>query len=309
MCGSAGLCRDQWRALRYGTENVNLIPGSSQAAGRSCTPQFGRVLTSSLFTTGVIAAYVLLEWLSFIHEYKGVPITPWNPGLGLVFGLVVLFGARYATVLFAGAVIAEIAILRSNLWWPIILALAAIIAGGYGVVAQVARGHLRLDAGLNRLRDVVLLLVTGVIGAALVAVVICLLLLADQELDLTDVLVAAGPLLIGDTIGIAVITPLTLRLALRPQPLLDHISLRMLTEFLLFVAVVVATLWVIAAGPNGSKLFYLIFLPVVAAAVRYGLDGACIGLAVAQIALVGLLHLYGYEANAFAEFQLMMLIL
>ena len=154
-----------------------------------------------------------------------------------------------------GAVIAEIAVLRSNLWWPIILGLAAIVAVGYGLVAQVARAYLRLDAGLNRLRDVVLLLVSGVGGAALVAVVICLLLLADQELDLTDVLVAAGPLLIGDIIGIAVITPLALRLALRPQPLLDHISLRMLTEFLFFVAVVIATLWVIAAEPNGSKLF------------------------------------------------------
>jgi two-component system, LuxR family, sensor kinase FixL len=289
---------------------VNLIAGSAQAAGRSCTSQFGRALTSGLFKTGVIAAYVLLEWLSFIHEYKGVPITPWNPGLGLVFGLIVLFGARYATVLFAGAVIAEIVILRSNLWWPIILALTTIIAGGYGLVAQVVRGHLRLDAGLNRLRDVVLLLLSGVIGAALVAVFICLLLLADQELDLADVLIAAGPLLIGDIIGIAVITPLTLRLALRPQPLLDHISLRMLLEFLLFVAVVIATLWVIvAAGPNGSKLFYVMFLPVVVAAVRYGLDGACIALTVTQLALVGLLHLYGYEANAFAEFQLLMLIL
>ena len=289
---------------------MNLIAGSAQAAGRSCTSQFGRALTSGLFKTGVIAAYVLLEWLSFIHEYKGVPITPWNPGLGLVFGLIVLFGARYATVLFAGAVIAEIVILRSNLWWPIILALTTIIAGGYGLVAQVVRGHLRLDAGLNRLRDVVLLLLSGVIGAALVAVFICLLLLADQELDLADVLVAAGPLLIGDIIGIAVITPLTLRLALRPQPLLDHISLRMLLEFLLFVAVVIATLWVIvAAGPNGSKLFYVMFLPVVVAAVRYGLDGACIALTVTQLALVGLLHLYRYEANAFAEFQLLMLIL
>jgi two-component system, LuxR family, sensor kinase FixL len=289
---------------------VNLIPGSSQAAGRSCTSQFDRALTSSLFTTGVIAAYVLLEWLSFIHEYKGVPVTPWNPGLGFVFGLIVLFGARYAIVLFAGAVIAEIAILRSNLWWPIILALPTSIAGGYGLVAQVARGYLRLDAGLNRLRDVILLLVSGVIGAALVAVFICLLLLADQELDFPDVLVAAGPLLIGDIIGIAVITPLTLRLALRPQPLLDHISLGMLSEFFLFGAIVIATLWVIvAAGPNGSKLFYLMFLPVVVAAVRYGLDGACIALAVTQLALVGLLHLYGYEANAFAEFQLLMLIL
>jgi two-component system, LuxR family, sensor kinase FixL len=286
------------------------ISGSSLAATRKCMSQFGTAPASSLLTIGVIAAYVLLEWVSFIHEYKGVPITPWNPGLGLVFGFTVLFGARYAAVLFAGAVIAEIAVLRTNLWWPIILGLAAIIAGGYGLVAQVVRGHLRLDAGLNRLRDVVLLLVSGAVGAALVAVFICLLLLADHELDLADVLVAAGPLLIGDIIGIAVITPLTLRLALHPQPLLDHFSLRMLMEFLLFVAVVIATLWVIVAvGPNGSKLFYVMFLPVVVAAVRYGLDGACIGLAVTQLALVGLLHLYGYEANAFAEFQLLMLIL
>ena len=98
----------------------NLISGSFLADARKCMSQFGTAPASSLLTTGVIAAYVLLEWVSFIHEYKGVPITPWNPGLGLVFGITVLFGARYAAVLFAGAVIAEIAVLRTNLWWPII---------------------------------------------------------------------------------------------------------------------------------------------------------------------------------------------
>src|SRR5262249_47915698 len=140
-------------------------------------------------------------------------------------------------------------------------------------------------AGLNRLRDVVLLLVSGAVGAVSVAVLICLLLLADDVLDLADVLVAAGPLLIGDIIGIAVITPLTLRLALHPQPLLDHISRRLSPELLVFVSGVVAALWIIVAlGPNGSKLFYLMSLPVVVAAVRYGLDGACIGLAVTQLA-------------------------
>jgi two-component system sensor kinase FixL len=302
---------------RYGTENVkwsgrvdSLIPGLSLVAGLRSMARFGTALPSGVVMTGVIAAYVLLEWVSFIHEYKGVPITPWNPGLGLVFGFMVLSGARYTAVLFVGAVIAEIAVLRSDLWWPIILGLAAIIAGGYGVVATMARRTMRLDAGLNRLRDVVLLMASGVVGAVLVAVFMCLLLLADQKLDLADVLVAAGPLLIGDIIGIAVITPLTLRLALHPQSLLDHVSLRMLLELLLFVAVVIAALWVIvAAGPNGSKLFYLMFLPVVVAAVRYGLDGACIGVAVTQLALVGLLHHHGYEVNVFAEFQLLMLVL
>jgi len=265
-------------------------------------------LASGALTTGIVAAYVVLEWASFIHEYKGVPITPWNPGLGLVFGFMILSGARYAVALFAGEIIAEIAVLRSNLAWPIILSIAAIIAGSYGLVATMARRTLQLDAGLNRLHDVVTLLISGIAGAVVVAVLICILLLADEELDLADVLVPGGPLLIGDIIGIAVITPLMLRLALHPQPLLDHISLRMLPELLLFAAIVIAALWVIVAAA-GPKLFYLTFLPVVVAAVRYGLDGACIGLAITQLALVGLLHRYDYEASAFAEFQLLMLVL
>ena len=63
-------------------------------------------------------------------------------------------------------------------------------------------------------------------------------------------------------------------------------------------------LWLIVGDrADGFKLFYLLFLPVVVAAVRHGLDGACIGLAVTQLGLVGLLHDYGYDAKAFTEFQ------
>src|SRR5262245_5274410 len=113
---------------------------------------------------GAAGGYVLLEWLSFIHEYKGVPITPWNPGLGLILALMILFGARFAVVLFAGAVIAEVAVLRSDLPWAIILAIAAIIAVGYGLVAKLARDNLHLDVGLNRLRDVAVLLISGLLG-------------------------------------------------------------------------------------------------------------------------------------------------
>src|SRR5262249_30719200 len=82
-----------------------------------------------------LAAYLVLEWVSFIHEYKGLPITPWNPGLGVVFALMVFAGSRYGIVLFAGVVLAEILVLKSKLEWPIILSIAAIIAAGYGVVA------------------------------------------------------------------------------------------------------------------------------------------------------------------------------
>jgi signal transduction histidine kinase len=290
-------------------EAGNGLPLAVRALSVARLPSF---VTSGLLMAGAAGGYVLLEWLSFIHEYKGVPITPWNPGLGLILAFMILFGARFAVVLFAGAVIAEVAVLRSNLPWAVILGIAGIIAVGYGLVAKLARDNLHLDVGLNRLRDVAVLLISGLLGALLVAAFISLLLLADEELDAGNVLVATGPLLIGDVIGIAVVTPLVLRLALHQRPLLDRILLRTVLELLLFVAVVITTLWLIlaAAGPSaGSRLFYLLFLPVVIAAVRHGLDGGCFALAITQFGLVGLLNLYGYDANAFTEYQLLMLVL
>ena len=264
-----------------------------------------------LLGAAFLAAYVLLEWLSFIHEYKGVPVTPWNPGLGAVFALMLFVGARYGIVLFVGVAIAEIAVLRSSLSWPIISGIAGIIAVGYAAMTVIARRGLAFDAGLNHLRDVLLLLVGGGLGATIVAVFVSLLLIADAQLDLGDLPFAALPLLVGDLIGIAVVTPLTLRLVLR-TPHLSARGLRVLApEVVLYVALVIVLLWFILGteSTSGFKFFYLFFLPVVAAAVRHGLDGACLGLALTQLGLVGLLHRHGYDANVFTEFQVLMLVL
>ena len=38
-------------------------------------------------------------------------------------------------------------------------------------------------------------------------------------------------------------------------------------------------LWAIGGSENGFRLFYLLFVPCVVAAVRHGLDGACFSLA------------------------------
>ena len=122
----------------------------------------------------------------------------------------VFAGTRYGIVLFAGVVLAEILVLKSKLEWPIILSIAAIIAAGYGVVALVLRKHFRIDIGLNHLSDVFVLLFAGISGAILVALMLSMLLLTDAEIDFGDVIVTFVPLLVGDAIGIAVMTPLTL---------------------------------------------------------------------------------------------------
>ena len=58
------------------------------------------------------SVYVVLEWTSFIHEHKGVPVTPWNPGLGVAFGVIVLRGPAYGLVLLVCVLIAEISCCR-----------------------------------------------------------------------------------------------------------------------------------------------------------------------------------------------------
>ena len=259
----------------------------------------------------LVMAYVALEWMSFIHEHKGVPVTPWNPGLGVAFGLIVLKGAAYGFALFACVVIAEIFVLQTDLAWPIILAIAAVIAASYTAAATLARGPLSLDIALSRVRDVLVLLVAGVAGAGVVAALLAVLLLTTNELDVSDLPKSALPLFVGDIIGIAVVTPLLLRLSGRWQELMEAISRPFLLEVLLFALATGFALWMIVGSdrPNDYKYFSLLFLPVVAVAVRHGIDGSCLALAATQLGLVALLRTYGYDAGVFTEFQIVMFVL
>ena len=134
-------------------------------------------------------------------------------------------------------------------------------------------------------------------------------LLAFGQLDMRDVVWASAPLLVGDIIGIAVMTPLLLRFVFRRREIALRRLLSLAPEGVLYVAMIGAALWAVVGSESlyGFRLFYLLFVPVVVAAVRHGLDGACLSLAVTQFGLIGLLHLSGYDARVFTEFQMLML--
>jgi two-component system sensor kinase FixL len=272
----------------------------------------GAVRLPTVLTAGaLLLAYVGLEWVSFIHEYKGVPVTPWNPGLGVAFALLVLKGAGYGLVLFAGVAVAEIFVLRTDLAWPVIFGMAAIVSASFAMAAVVARRYLRLDIGLSHVRDVLLLLAVGAAAAAASAALLSLLLLVADELTIGDLPKASVPLLVGDVIGIAVVTPLLLRLSLRWPDLTAKSMASLLPEAMLHLGAIGLTLWLVVGGlgPSDYKLLTLLFLPVLAAALRHGIDGSCATLAATQLGLVAVLHQYRYDASVFTEFQLVMLVL
>lgn len=257
-----------------------------------------------------LAAYVLLAWISFIHVHKGLPITPWDPGLGVLFALMAYAGPKAGFVLFGGVIIAEALAQHGEVGWPVVVGIAAITSLSYTAVTATARRTLRIDIGLFRLSDVLAMLATGLAGAVIDTVLLTLFLLAVGQLDLRDIVKVFSPLLIGDMIGIAVVTPLLLRFVFRQRSFAARDLFIIAPEGALYLLAIGAALWAVGnENLHGFRLFYLLFVPVVMAAVRHGLDGACFSLAVTQFGLIGLLHRSGYDAAAFTEFQAQMLVL
>jgi signal transduction histidine kinase len=279
-------------------------------AQRSFMPS-GSVIWQWTTIIGLAIGYVMLEWISFIHESKGLPLTPWNPGVGLVFACLILFGPIYGIALFAGVIVNELVVLQSTLEWPVILGIGAVVASGYTFVAAFIRRQFWLDVGLAHLRDVIILLLAAFIGSVAITLLLAAVLLTGGELGYGDIVLAATTFVVGDVLGIAVTTPLVLRFVRRLREQTLHLLAARIPEFALLVVVIVSALWLIAStgSADGYTLFYLLFFPVVVSAVRHGMDGACLALAVTQFGLVGLLHHHGYDWRIFTEFQVLMFVL
>ena len=244
--------------------------GTGVVSFQSFTP-----IVLAVGAAAAILAFIALEWLSFIHEYKGIPSTPWNPGLGVAFAFIMIAGWIGVLALFAGVVIAEIFVLHTQLEWPIIVAIGAIVSLSYGFVAWIGRRNLQLDVALIHLNDVLVLLATGLAGAAIVTVLLTAVLVATGPLGLRDVPYASIPLLVGDIIGIAVMTPLVLRIVRSPwrfdrpparrarhrkRSLRRHRRRRAMGDRR-------------QRERDGFKFFYVFFVPVVTAACATGSMG------------------------------------
>ena len=198
---------------------------------------------------------------------------------------------------------------RTQLAWPVIVLMALIVSAVFATAAVLVRRRLHLDVGLSRVRDVLTFLAAGTAASCISSALLGALLIGTNEMTLDDFAHAAIPLIVGDTIGIAVATPLILRLLHWRDDLIRVSAISLAMELALYFIIVGVALWLIVGteSPDSYKFVSLLFLPVVAAAVRYGIDGSCLSLALTQLALVAVLRWYGHDAAAFTEFQVIML--
>ena len=158
-----------------------------------------------------VAAYVALDWVSFIEPYASFNITPWNPNIGLSFILILVFGERMIPFLFVGPFLADLINREIVVPWTVEILSVGLIAGGYAVaLAFLRRSSTRFDPTLSSMRDLVLLILVAAASAAFVASSYVGLRIAAGLLPAKDFMAATLRYWIGDVIGILVLTPFAL---------------------------------------------------------------------------------------------------
>jgi two-component system, LuxR family, sensor kinase FixL len=264
------------------------------------------VLDWHLISLGYLVAYVALDWASYIHPFAGLSITPWDPSAGLSFALVMLFGLRYLPLLFVAALVADL--LVRGWFLPTWLELAGAgmtTAGHSAALFLLSTTAMRFNAALTSTRDLLVLVVVAMLSAAVVAVANVGLVIAAGILQAAEFVGATLRSWIGDFLGIVIVSPFLLVLA--TGRLAPYTKLETALQLLAIVAVMMIVFG-LADGSRGQP-FYLLFLPIIWMALRSGLEGVTLGLAVTQVALLIGVQYTQQIAGTVVAFQLLQLVL
>ena len=253
-----------------------------------------------------LAGYVALDRVSFVEPYAPFGITPWNPNTGLSFVLILVFGVRMIPFLFVSPFLADLVNSHMVLPWTIEILSVALIGAGY----SAALGFLQLpktgfNPALLSMRDLVLLILVAVAGAAFVASSYVGLTIAAGWLSANDFMAAALRYWIGDVIGILVLAPFALFV------LAGRRILPMSTETALQCTAIFGALVLVFgfAKEREFQLFYVLFLPIIWMAVRNGTEGVSAGILITQLGVILGVEWVPDEHGELIAFQALMLVL
>jgi two-component system, LuxR family, sensor kinase FixL len=292
---------------RQNPDNGNAMkePGTAHSSLMIAYPRIA-ALPLVVVGLGYLASYVLLDWISFIEPYAHFGITPWNPGTGLSFVLVMLFGRKMIPLLFIGPFLSDVILIRPPLPLALTSLSAVLIGAGYSLALLfLSRPPTRFDPALSSMRDLLLLVLIAALSALAVASSYVALMTVAGLLPASNF---TGPALrywVGDMIGIMVFAPFGLIALTRRR------ALRASMETLLQIAAIVAAVVLVFgyAKEQQFQLFYVLFLPIIWMAVRTGFEGVTIGLLVTQLGLILGVMIFPGKGHDVTAYQAVMLVL
>ncbi|MGC2855776.1 ATP-binding protein [Novispirillum sp. DQ9] len=254
---------------------------------------------------GFLAIYLPFDWLTFIPSRPSINVTPWNPPAGLYVALLLIVGPRALPAVGLALVAGDLLVRGFPASTAALLASNAVILAGYGGLALALRRPGVFDPALGRVRDVAVLLGGTFVAAVPVAAGFVGVFVLDGVLAPQDMPLLAFQYWIGDAIGVGVVAPAVLLLALRPG--LPRPDMRMAVQATALVAALGAIF--VPVGSGQFNLFYILFLPLVWVAVSHGLGGAVTATVFLQGGLMAGLVFIGLPLDTIIYHQTLMLAL
>lgn len=256
------------------------------------------------------AAYVALDWTSYVYPLHGLNITPWNPALplGLVYWLHV--GKSAAIPWFISLLVGEILVRGLPVTLPATFALAAILTASYGMLGEVLRRHLEAGHILYEQRGLFSWLLVVAVGTLATSSLYITALVLFQALPQAEWPLALLRFWVGDCVGVIVTLPFCLMLVeRRGRTLLAEILPRWETAG--YGTVAVLMLWMLFqfGGEDDLHYFFLLYLPLVWAAARQGAAGAAVSAFLLQAGIMIGAHWMSLGAETVLELQMLAAIL
>jgi two-component system, LuxR family, sensor kinase FixL len=240
-----------------------------------------------MISAGAVAAYVLLDAVSYIHPTEHYGITPWNPQPSVAIALLILAGQRWLPTVIVAVLAAEWIVRGAPAPWLVTMLMCSVLALGYGAMAAALTGRLAISPRIDTRRDVLRLVLVVLVGSIVTGLLYVSTIYASG-LGVSGGLVNAWMRFwIGDAVGILVTLPVLL-MASDPKRRAHMLSLVKRKETLVQAGAILLALWAVFDRPvtEQVKFFYLLFLPLVWIAARHGMIGATLATLAMQAAVI-----------------------
>jgi two-component system, LuxR family, sensor kinase FixL len=253
-----------------------------------------------------LAGYCALTWISFVYPMRGSTITPWNPQVALAVGFLVLHPPAWPVVWIAVGV-AEASVGGEPMRLPALVVASGALTAGYAVTAAALRRWAGVDLASVGRRAAAVGLAIMAAGALISSSLRAGALWAVGAVPFGRIPVVVHRASIGDGVGLLVTLPLLLVLA---TPAYRERTARMLRSPECWAIAAVAAIGVagvFAQPPQEQfKFFYVLFLPVVWAAIRFGVVGAVWSAVLVQALLIVAVQTGQYQPLTVFELQVLM---